>query len=217
MLHIQGPAASRPLFFELMGQIKRVQPLFDMDSESRKAPADGAVIRNVLSGEVDAFEILIQRYENHVFRIVSRHVPSERAAEVAHDAFVKAYLSLRNYRAICPFDHWLARIAVRCCHDYWRALHRRREPVPQPKGCPMDGERRFDLRDMLEWALDHLNADDRMVLTLVYFEEFSVKECAETLRWSESKVKVRALRARRKLKELLAGQVPHGRSDHGTE
>lgn len=174
-----------------------------MNEEASKDAADEAVIRRVLSGEVDAFEVLITRYREQVFRIVGRHVPKGSVAEVAHDAFVKAYLSLKNYRATHPFERWLTRIAVRCCHDYWRE-HFREGEREGPAASDPPAPERDDTREMLDWALGRLNADDRMVLSLVYFEEYSVKECVRVLGWSESKVKVRALRARRKLRELLA-------------
>ena len=59
-------------------------------------------------------------------------------------------------------------------------------------------------RELLDWALDRLSPEDRMVLELVYLEGLSGREAADLLGWSVANVKVRSLRARRKLRNLLA-------------
>ena len=58
--------------------------------------------------------------------------------------------------------------------------------------------------DVLNWGLDRLSPEDRMVLELIYLEGLSGKEAADLLGWSVANVKVRSLRARRKLRNLLA-------------
>ncbi|TKB71486.1 MAG: RNA polymerase, partial [Nitrospira sp.] len=69
---------------------------------------DLEIIRRVLSGETDGFAELIARYQQHVARIVNRHVPPDLVAEVAHDVFVRAYDSLSGFAGESPFDHWLS-------------------------------------------------------------------------------------------------------------
>jgi RNA polymerase sigma-70 factor (ECF subfamily) len=59
----------------------------------------------------------------------------------------------------------------------------------------------------LDWALDRLSAEDRMVLELVYLEGLSVKETAELLGWSVANVKVRSHRSRKKVEKLLTGLI----------
>jgi len=131
--------------------------------------------------------------------------------EVAHEAFVAAYLSLSSYVETHPFEHWLVRIARRSCADYWRARGRGARsagggaPAGEP---PASSPPAGDDRELCEWALGRLAPEDREVLTLVYFEALSVKECAEVLSWSESKVKVRAHRARAELRRILGRLVP---------
>jgi RNA polymerase sigma-70 factor (ECF subfamily) len=63
--------------------------------------------------------------------------------------------------------------------------------------------RQKEARDALEWALSHLSTRERMVLELVSLKEYSVKEAARLLGWSSANVKVRAFRARGKLKKLF--------------
>jgi RNA polymerase sigma-70 factor (ECF subfamily) len=60
-----------------------------------------------------------------------------------------------------------------------------------------------DARELLDWALRKLSAEDRMVLELMYLEGLSGKEAADLLGWSVANVKVRSFRARKKLQKLL--------------
>src|ERR1043165_3024699 len=73
---------------------------------------DLEIIRLVLQGEIDRFEELIVRYQQHVTKITNRHVPSDRVAEVAHDVFVRAYRGLSGVSRETPFGPWLSRICV---------------------------------------------------------------------------------------------------------
>jgi RNA polymerase sigma-70 factor (ECF subfamily) len=68
-----------------------------------------------------------------------------------------------------------------------------------------------EAREILDWALDRLSAEDRMVLELVYLEGHSVKEAARLLGWSTANVKVRSFRSRKKLYNLLSKQWKHRR------
>ncbi len=176
---------------------------------------DEAVIRRVLDGDVDAFETLVDRYTGHVLRVVARNVPRARGAEVAHEVFVAAYVSLAGYAATHPFEHWLTRIALRCCSDFWRREYRERdrsgEALPEDELPPAEAGEPLDDRELLEWALGGLELEDRQVLTLVYFEGLSVKESAQLLEWTESKVKVRAHRARGRLRERIERALPEAR------
>ena len=61
---------------------------------------------------------------------------------------------------------------------------------------------------VLRWAMERLSAEERMVLTLVHLEEYTTAEAAELLRWSVSKVKIRAYRARKKLRKSLSEFLP---------
>ena len=181
---------------------------------------DHAILRRVRGGDVDAFESLITKYKGHVFAIVANHVPRDRVEEIAHDVFVAAYTSLPRYKASKPFEHWLARIALRRCYDFWRREKRSKEiPISaitdeheawildvRSAQSVDDFEReraRGEAKEILEWALAKLAPGDRMAVTLVHLEGYSVNEAAALLAWSVSKVKVRAHRARRRLREMI--------------
>ena len=180
---------------------------------------DLEIIHRVLQGEIDCFAELIARYQQHVARIVSRHVPGDRVAEVAHDVFVSAYGGLAGFSGQAPFEHWLSSIAVRTCYHFWRAMRRQELPVSalteehqqwmeQVLAAESDDRfreqvKRREAADLSQWALSHLSAENRLVLTLMYLDGYSAREAAGLLGWSVAKVKVRAHRARQTLRKLL--------------
>ena len=187
-------------------------------------PRDEEIVRRVIGGDIDAFESILVRHKDRVVDIVRKHVPYHEVEETAHDVFVRAYQSLSTFEERSPFKHWLSAIAVRACYDFWRKRYRSRE-LPMSslseehqkwlEGVMQDrSDRSFDdrvsqekARELLAWALDRLSPEDRMVLELVYLEGRSGKEAADLLGWSVSNVKVRSLRARRKLRRLMEGVV----------
>ncbi len=187
-----------------------------MDSEHSFGSDDETDIARVRSGDVDAFEGLIDRHKQHVARVISRNVPPAQVEELAHETFVAAYTSLPSYRPTHPFEHWLTRIALRACSEFWRREYRDRdrrsvtlEEAP-PAASVADEESQ---RELLAWALDQLELENRQVITLVYFEDLSVKEAAELLGWSQAKVKVRTFRARKLLREILERALPELRNE----
>ncbi len=189
----------------------------NIDSHSS---TDAEVIYQVISGNVNAFERLLKKYEVHVMRIVKKHIPFDKVEEVAQDAFVRAYQSLANFKRDDSFKQWLSTITIRTCYDFWRKHYRYREvPVSSlsekhqvwlEEATAARSSQSFDERDsqeeareILDWALDRLSPEDRMVLELVYLEGYSVKEAANLLGWSTAKVKVRSFRSRKKLHKLI--------------
>lgn len=194
----------------------------DCDLAGVPAPVhnDQEIVHRVLEGETDRFAELIDRYQRHVAKIVTGHVPYDQVEEVAQDVFVRAFTGLHGYSGRTPFEHWLSGIAVRTCYDFWRAYQRREQPVSalasehqtwieqalaseSDEQCREQAGRR-EARDVLDWALSRLSAEDRMVLTLVYLEGRSVREAARLLGWSIVNVKVRAHRAKRAIRKLLS-------------
>ena len=191
--------------------------LMDTDSYSS---ADAEVVHQVVSGDVNAFERLLKRYEAHVVRIVKKHIPFDKVEEVTQDVFVRAYQSLPNFKRDDSFKQWLSTITIRTCYDFWRKHYRYREiplsslsekhQVWLEEATATKSSQSFDERDsqkkareILDWALDRLSPEDRMVLELVYLEGYAVKEAASLLGWSTVNVKVRSFRARKKLHKLI--------------
>ncbi|GAK56446.1 RNA polymerase, sigma-24 subunit, ECF subfamily [Candidatus Vecturithrix granuli] len=181
------------------------------------------IIRQILDGKVNAFEFLLERYQEHVVKIVKKHIPYNQIEEVTHDVFIRSYQSLPTFKNTSDFKHWLSSIAVRTCYDFWRKQYRERElplsSLPEKQQhwleatVSMEAHQAFseaediqETRELLDWALTQLSPEDRMVIELVYLEEYSGKEAAKLLGWSVANVKVRSFRARKKLEKILQGK-----------
>jgi len=191
------------------------------DSTSQK---DFKIVRRVIDGDVNAFESLLVKYKDPVFNMVSKHIPHSQVEEVAHDVFVRAYQSLPSFKHKSSFKQWLFAIAIRTCYDFWRREYRSRElPISsltendqrwleqavadQSSQANFEEHSRREARELLDWALNRLSAEDRMVLELVYLHGCSVKEAADLLGWSIANVKIRSFRSRKKLRKLLTGMI----------
>ncbi|KIX12411.1 hypothetical protein X474_18945 [Dethiosulfatarculus sandiegensis] len=192
--------------------------------QSAQIADDATIITQVLEGEVNAFEVLMKKHQDHALRIVKGKVPPEACEEVVHEAFISAFRSLKSFRGDKPFEHWLARITVRTCYDYWRKHYRNKE-VPTSALSPgqsarlsvmgqengaIDGSKavnNLEDQELLAWALGHLSPKDRMAITLIHLEGRSVAEAADLLGWSPANVKVRIFRARRKLRKIIAREL----------
>ena len=190
---------------------------------------DAEIISQVIAGDVNAFEHLLEKYQNLVLRIVKKHAPRDQVKDLTQEAFIRTYQSLPTFEGGNSFQHWVSTIAVRTCYDFWRKHGRSREISVNfldaghqawleaalfDKSSQTFHEigREREAGEILDWALDKLSAEDRIVLELVYLEGHSVKEAARLLGWSIAKVKVRSFRSRRKLHKLLSRQMEHWRS-----
>jgi len=189
-------------------------------------PHDDQIISEIRAGNIERFELLVERYKAHVFSIVSAHVPRDRVEELAQDVFIRAFNALGNLRERAKFEHWIAKIAVRCCYDFWRCERRKRE-VPLSSLSPqnrawLEDFRAQDLaarseersswegaRALLDEAFLFLSAPERTIITLVEIQGNSMAQAAEILGWSTVNVKVRAHRARKKLRAVLQ-QILYG-------
>lgn len=186
------------------------------------APKDSEIVRRILQGEVNAFELLLRRYKDHALKMIQKRIPAQEVEDVAQEVFVRAYRSLPGFDPDSHFRKWLSAITIRTCYDYWRKAYAIREsPVStlsenhrewleeviasRQLGSADDSARRKEAKEVLTWALDRLPPEDRMVLELVHLEGLTGKEAADLLGWSLANVKVRAFRSRKKLQRLLSG------------
>lgn len=165
-----------------------------------------------------AARALVNRLQNHVEKIVRAHLPrQEEIEDLMQDVFLKVFSRLEQFRGQVPFDHWVARIAVTTCIDKLRA-HRTRPSVrwsdlADQERAALDALATTDERDakvdtnawdVLEKLLAALSPAERLLITWLDLEERSIAEvCAQT-GWNSGVVRIRAFRARRKLKALFA-------------
>ena len=153
-----------------------------------------------------------------VIRIVRAHLPRRVAEEdLAQDIFLKMFTRLEQYKGAVPFPHWVSRIAVTTCIDQLRAQKRRPEfrwaDLSENEAGVLDAVMTNEndveagdalaARELVHKLLDQLKPDDRMVIQLLDLEQKTIAEISGLTGWSQSLVKVRAFRARRKLQKLF--------------
>lgn len=180
---------------------------------------DGELVRKAVEGSDSAFAELAERYRPRAFGTASRFARGRTELEdLAQDIFIRAWKGLKSYRAEAPFEHWFMTIAVRTCYDFLRKNRKRRENEVLVEESPADLyadsadthdetiQRRREAWEVIERILTQLNEKERLIITLMELEEKTVKETAALTGWSESNVKVRAHRARNKMREIFQGQ-----------
>jgi RNA polymerase sigma-70 factor (ECF subfamily) len=181
---------------------------------SSRAPAEGdhAYVRATLRGDLRAFEALVERHRDVVFRVASRIAGREDAEDVSQDAFLRAFHRLERFRADASFRAWLLQITHNAAVDH---LSRRRpEPVEdageQSEGAEREVARlpaeRLESRERiarLESKLRGLSPEHRVVLVLRDVEGLSYEEIAGITEAPLGTVKTRLFRARRDLIEML--------------
>ena len=168
--------------------------------------SEAQLVHASVAGDEDAFAALVRRHQGRVFRLAGRFFRQRQdVEEVAQETFLRAWLKLGTYGGRAPFEHWLTRLCLRCAYDRLRRPGRSPEsgawPVPEmaADGPPPDPTARLEVSRLLA----RLSAADRFLLVLLEAEGWSVAEIAERLGWSRVNVKVRAHRARRRLRRVL--------------
>lgn len=182
-------------------------------------------IRRVLEGDTEAFAGIVNAHQRLIAADLARRLPAQDVQEVAQDTFIRAFRSLPSYRGAAPFRFWILRIARHAAMDFWRRKYRRRDLLfsdldesamlhvershqERLAGKKADTEARESAQERLEAALVRLSPDDRAVITLVELEERSMEDAAHRLGCGLSAVKVRAFRARRRLRAILEDSKP---------
>jgi RNA polymerase sigma-70 factor (ECF subfamily) len=183
--------------------------------------SDDELAANVLAGSGPAFELLMRRHNQRLFRIARAVVLDDsEAEEIVQETYVRAYAHLARFEGRSSLATWLSRIAY---HEALRAQRRlrrarrtdpadmdhahtgRREPPPDSGG----GDR-AEARAMLTGALEALPVSYRTVVMLRLVQGLSTRETAECLGLSESSVKVTLHRARAMLAESIQRQAVSG-------
>jgi len=182
----------------------------EVDS-SRRTAQDAADLRDVrasLAGDEDAYARLVRRHQQPIAASMWTFTRDRRALEeLVHEVFVEAFFSLSGYRGTGPFAAWLDRIATRVGYRFWKRQRRDRRAVPlegHDQTAPADDPAETPAAARaLHRVLAELSPRDRLVLTLMYWEDLSIAEIARHTGWTQTLVKVQAHRARKRLKKRL--------------
>ena len=177
-----------------------------------------ALIQRCIAGDATAFEPLVEKYRQRVWRLAYQVLHDrEEAWDVAQEAFVRAFHSLPSFRGQSAFYTWLFRITVNVATD----RHRQRgaqarafgpervteeewaRTTPDPGGGPEHQAARKEQRERIRSALDALPPKARTIIMLSDVEGLSYREIAEVLNCPIGTVMSRLHNARKRLKTLL--------------
>jgi RNA polymerase sigma-70 factor, ECF subfamily len=188
---------------------------------------DATLVRGLRSGDADAYEALIARYEHPVYGMVTRLLddPAD-AADVLQDVFLKVFRNIGQFRGECSLKTWIYRIAVNEVRNQqrWFGRHRAKEIgleiesesahafaeiLPDPSPGPFETALDHEVRTLIGEALQRVSPTYRTALVLREVEELPYEEIALILETSLGTVKSRIMRGREALrKELTALAEP---------
>ena len=177
------------------------------------------LIKRVLAGDPEAFSDLMAIHEKQVYNLCLRMTGHpEDAQDLAQEAFIKAWRGLRFYKFESSFSTWLYRLTSNVCIDFLRQQKRRAtgsltvtdeegeeteleivDPAPLPEQQASDREDQAQIAE----ALNQLEVEFRLALTLRVVDDLSYEQIGEVLDLKPGTVKSRIARARTKLKKIL--------------
>jgi len=190
-------------------------------TNSHEQTSDLELARLAGKGDESAFAEIMRRHSPRVFRVASRFFRQRSLVEeAAQEVFMKAFTELGSYEGRGSMEGWLTRIATNTCLNLLRSAKRRPQltasDLSEVESNWVDSalaqaareqhqsrERSLVAADLAGRVLQTLTPDDQLVLTMIDGGDASVKEVVEATGWSESKVKVLAFRARRRMREAV--------------
>jgi len=182
---------------------------------------DSALIQEIKTGSGDAFQALVERYEDRVFALVHQYVKDRSECEdVAQEAFVQGFRKIGSFRGQSSFYTWLYRIAVNTATDHLK--RKRRDPSVSLEALPPVFEETApstapdkalidrEFRARLSEAVEALPEPFKTVLILREFEDCTYEQMAEILECSIGTIESRLFRARQRLREKLTSYLRSG-------
>ena len=163
------------------------------------------IIKNIQQGNVQAFSILVDRHKNMVYSLVLKMIGNvEDAEEVAQDAFVKAFKSIKQFKGQSKFSTWLYKITYFTAINYLRKHKMLTAPIDMSTFSNNDKSaieqlNQDDQKRYIKKALEYLKPIEKTLITLFYIDEFSNKEIEKITGLSQNNIKVSLMRTRKKL------------------
>ncbi|PHS20182.1 MAG: RNA polymerase sigma factor RpoE [Kangiella sp.] len=190
-----------------------------MSKELSSRDLDAELVKRVQAGDKKAFDILVIKYQNKIFSIISRFISDHAEVnDVAQDAFIKAYKALPNFRGESAFYTWIYRIAINTAKNYLTARGRRPPSSDidsqeaetytiggslQEHASPETLLMRDQLKKVIFDTIDSLPGDLKTAITLREIEGMSYEEIAESMDCPVGTVRSRIFRARETIDEQI--------------
>lgn len=195
-------------------------------SDNDTASSDAAIVKRVQNGDVQAYNILVLRYQHKVCEIANKFVNNRAdAGDIAQEAFIKAYKAIGSFRGESSFYTWLYRIVVNAAKTYLESnsRHRYYVDVDAPEFESQDTQgvltsqespdrliESEELEQVISKALAELPEDLRTAITLREIEGMSYDDIALVMKTPIGTVRSRIFRARQFIEERMA-QLAEGR------
>src|SRR5256884_4205725 len=178
-----------------------------------------ALVEAALRHDDDAARELVRRLYPLVAKMVRAHRPRRTDEEdLCQMIFIKVFQKLSQFSGSVPLEHWVSRVAVNTCLNQiqWEKIRPelRHADLSVEEQAVIENlttssdelapDRRFASRQLVEHLLAALKPVERLAIDLLYFQGRSVEEIRKITGWSAALIKVRAFRARQKMKDRLA-------------
>jgi len=175
---------------------------------------DEELVERIIAGDTAVFELLMRRHNQRLFRLARSVIRDDgEAEEILQETYLRAYANLARFEGRSSVITWLSRIAF---HEALRRKRRKQrtktaegwnlDSLPMDESIPDNPDAQADLRSAITRAMDTLPAAMRAIVMLRLVEGLSTRETAQSLRLSESNVKVGLHRARHLLRETMERQ-----------
>jgi RNA polymerase sigma-70 factor (ECF subfamily) len=177
--------------------------------------SDNEIIERTLNGEIEAFNILVRRWERQIYGLAYRMLGrDEEAYDICQETFLAAYRNLNKFRGEAKFSSWLYRIALNCCHTRLRSRANNDlsleqqledqgfEPVTDIEHLN-DGLHRDQIAELVRRALAGMPPEMRQVIIMKEYQGLKFHEIAEVLNIPISTVKTRVYTGLEQLKQRL--------------
>jgi RNA polymerase sigma factor (sigma-70 family) len=187
----------------------------------KKEEPEDKILDKILQGDPTACRFIIDKYKIFAFNIALKITGNrEDAEEVTQDSFLKAFKSLSGFNRTSKFSTWFYRITFNMAVSRTRKkkvffqdiyYENSSEVKTDIAEFPADNLEKTEVKKILEIAMNHLNHDDNLLLTLYYMQELTMAEVAEITGLEENNAKVKIHRARKKLyqhlQNMLKGEI----------
>lgn len=181
--------------------------------QDHRRTLESDLVRRVQSGDQEAFRDLVERHQNRVFSIVYRILRNrEDAEDVAQRVFTKVYFAIHSFDCRNSLLTWIYKIAINESYSHLRKRRMAREhevDVPDYAQFVADSwfgsvDTTMAVRDFLQKLLARVGEEDRLLLVLKEVEGHSIAELAALTGATQSAIKTKLFRARRKLLQAAA-------------
>jgi RNA polymerase sigma-70 factor (ECF subfamily) len=171
---------------------------------------DSDIISRCLSGETEAFEMLVMKYQTNLLSLTWSILGNkEEAKDVTQEAFIQAFSSLNRFDRTRSFKNWLFSIACKRCLDRKRKekslinFIKKARREEQTSDMKEDKKRNIEDSELFSPVLSKLNNKEQIAISLRVNEGYSAKEIAQTLDCAESTARVYLFNAKRKLRKFF--------------